>query len=236
MRKMKTRMDNEAAKEMLNEVFSNVGKHYGYANVSADFVAFKQFKVQWQRSYNWISFRISDYMVDAPENVMEDLANSLFEKISGQKGQYSSGMRDWVLSDEFSISKRPTFIKRGRYLSSGSEGEYKDLDDAIGRLVANGMLPYDHNIAAVWNRDTRTDLAATYSVLMRTIMVSSALDEPDTPDSTLDYVIYNQYLRIKENARVFGTDEEPKKNFDEDLSFPGYMDAENELDRLCLAL
>ena len=158
---MKTRMDIEAAKEMLNDVFSNVGKNYGYENVSADFVAFKQFKVQWQRSYNWISFRISDYMTDAPENVMEDLAHALFEKIAGHEGQYSPEMREWVLSDQFSIKKRPLFIKRGRYLSPGTEGEHKDLDDAIGRLVSNGLLPYDHNIMAVWNRDTRSDYAAT---------------------------------------------------------------------------
>lgn len=53
---------------MMTEVFQRVGKNYGYENVSTDFVSFKQFKVQWQRSYNWIAFRISDYMVDAPEN------------------------------------------------------------------------------------------------------------------------------------------------------------------------
>ena len=88
---------------MMNDVFCKVGKHYGYENVSADFVAFKQFKVQWQRSYNWIAFRISDYMLDAPENIMEDLAESIFAKIAGKQGLYSDGMRGWVLDEDFSI-------------------------------------------------------------------------------------------------------------------------------------
>ncbi len=204
--------------------------------MSADFVAFKQFKVQWQRSYNWISFKISDYMVDAPENVMEDLANSIFARIVGKEGQYSEGMREWVLSDAFSINKRPTFIKRGRYLTEGPKGEHKDLNDSIERLVRSGMLPIDHNIYAVWNRDTRSDLAATFSVLMRTIMVSSALDDWDIPDETLDYVIYHQYLHIMEGARTFGTDEEPQDPIKDEMAYPHYLDAENELDRLCLAL
>ena len=225
----------EAAREMMTEVFQRVGKNYGYENVSTDFVSFKQFKVQWQRSYNWIAFRISDYMVDAPENVMEDLADSIFAKIVGKEGQYSDNMRDWVLSDEFSIRKRPTFIQRGRYLTKDPQGEHKNLDDSIRRLVRNGLIAPDHNIKAVWNRDTRTDMAATYSVLMRTIMISAALDEKDTSDDVLDYVIYHQYLRIQEGARTFGTDEEPN-DCPEIERYEGYKEAERALDRLCLAL
>lgn len=227
--------NNEAAKEMMNDVFRRVGKQYGYGNVTADFVSFKQFKVQWQRSYNWIAFRISDYMADAPEDVVESLAESIFEKIAGKIGQYSDAMRDWVLADEFSISKRPTFIKRGRYLTETSKGEYIDLEDSIDRLVTKGIIPEDHNIRAVWNRDTRTDMAATFSVLMRTVMVSSALDDPDIPDDVLDYVIYHQYLHISEGAKTFGTEEEPHTR-EEEMKYDGYRDAEQALDRLCLAL
>ena len=232
---MKTTTQIEAAKEMMTDVFSRIGKQYGYENVSADFVAFKQFKVQWQRSYNWIAFRISDYMLDAPENIMEDLAESIFAKIAGKQGLYSDGMRGWVLDEDFSIRKRPTFIRRGRYLSDDPQGEHKNLNDAIDRLVAKGLLKKDHNIRAVWNRDTRSDMAATYSVLMRTIMVTSALDEPDAPDDVIDYVIYHQYLRIQEGARTFGTEEEPSTRLD-DTKFEGYREAERALDMLCLAL
>lgn len=232
---MYTAREKEVAKEIMNDVFRKVGKNYGYENVSADFVSFKQFKLQWQRSFNCIAFRVSDYMVDAPEDVMEDLADSIFAKIAGKEGLYSANMRSWVLSDDFSTSKRPVFIQRGRYLSKNAKGKNKNLDDSIKRLVLNGLLRPDHNIKAVWNRDTRSDLAATYSVLMRTIMISSILDEPDTPDDVLDYVIYHQYLRICEGARTFGTNEEPAIDLD-DRMYVGHEEAEKELDKLCLAL
>ena len=233
MRKMKTNI--EAAREMMKDVFSRIGGQHGYENVSADFVAFKQFKVQWQRSYNWIAFRISDYMMDAPENVMEGLAESIFEKIDGKKGLYPSDMCDWVLSDEFSIRKRPTFIKRGRYLSDGPVGKYKNLNDSIRRLVDEGLIPPDHNMMVIWNNDRRNDYASTYSVLMRTVMVSAALDDDEVDDTTLDYVVYHQYHQILEGTRTFGTDEDIQTSRPE-KGYRWFMEAENQLNRLSLAL
>lgn len=219
--------------ELYVEAFREVGKEYGYENVSIEWTAFKQFKVQWQRSYNWIAFRLSDYLKDAPVEIVKDLAKSLFAKIKGEQGNYSQEFADYVLSPQFSQTHRQTFIRRGRYLTDG--GEHKTLTDSIDRLVAGGFIPADHNIKVVWNNDTRSDMAATHSVLMRTVMVSSALDSADTPDHILDYVVYHQYLRIREGTRTFGTDEQPSTREDEKL-FPQYREVEKELDNLCLCL
>ena len=222
--------------DMANEIFRNVGKEYGYENVSVDWTAFKMFKVQWQRSYNWIAFKVSDYVKDAPKNIMEDLADSLFAKIAGKDGQYSEDFQAWVLAPEFSQSKRGTFIKRGRFLTENGEGEQKDLMESVDRLVQARFIPANHNIKVVWNKDTRSDMASTYSVLMRTVMVNHLLDDADVPDYVLDYVVYHQYLRIKEGTRTFGTGEEPNNTREEEKFFDGYEKAEEELDKFCLVL
>ena len=59
----------------IESVFQETGKHFGYRDVTVEVAEFKDFKVQWKRSYDWIVFRISDYIEDAPEAVIEDLAN-----------------------------------------------------------------------------------------------------------------------------------------------------------------
>ena len=64
----------------LTEVFSEVGSRYGYADVKAKFKALKDFKVQWQRSYKWAEFTVSDYMdrTPVPEIVLEHGATTIF--------------------------------------------------------------------------------------------------------------------------------------------------------------
>lgn len=222
---------------MTNEVtsvFQEIGKKYGYENVSIEWTAFKQFKVQWQRSYNWIAFRLSDYLKEAPVEVWQDLANTLFGKIAGKDCNYAEPLTSWVLAPEFSQKHRPTFIKRGRYLKE-DDGENKSITASLDRLVTAGLIPADHNIKVVWNNDTKSDMAGTYSVLMRTVMVNGQLDVNDIPDYALDYVIYHQYLHIEEGARVFGTDEMPSTREDEE-KFPQYREAEKVLDDFYLVL
>ncbi|MFA6803718.1 MAG: hypothetical protein WCR24_04400, partial [Candidatus Methanomethylophilaceae archaeon] len=69
--------DKSSADTTLKESFRLVGKQYGYDNVDAEFVAFKEFKVKWQRSCGWADFQVSDYLVDAPREVIEGLARTL---------------------------------------------------------------------------------------------------------------------------------------------------------------
>ena len=41
----------------LTEIFSDVGRRLGYDDVRAEFSGVMDFKVRWQRSSRWISFR-----------------------------------------------------------------------------------------------------------------------------------------------------------------------------------
>ncbi|MGN1045079.1 MAG: hypothetical protein ACI4Q9_03900 [Candidatus Methanomethylophilaceae archaeon] len=217
------------------EAFRSAGERHGYESISAEFVAFKQFKVQWQRSYKWISFRVSDYLADAPECVLSDLAETLFSKIEGKETGYSEAMREWVLDDSFCREKRPVFLRRGRYLSKGPAGKERDLSDSLRRLAEAGLIDADDDIQAVWNRDSRNDFAATYSVLMRTVMVSDSLDNNEIPDFVLDYVIYRQCLMIEEGRMSFGRTEPCDIGKDGSL-FERHEEAERILNKLCLAL
>ena len=51
-------------------IFSAVGARHGYNDVGAEFAALEDFKVRWQRSYNWIRFTVSDYLDRVPDDVL----------------------------------------------------------------------------------------------------------------------------------------------------------------------
>lgn len=68
---------------MLNRALQNAGRRNGFEDIQAEFAAFRDFKLKWTRSYRWISFEVSDYLRNAPEDVMDSLAETMFAKMRG---------------------------------------------------------------------------------------------------------------------------------------------------------
>lgn len=106
-------MDNEE----LTKIFAVVGEKFNYRDVDAKFCEFKDFKVNWTRSYQWARFEVSDYLEDAPKDVIRDLATALFAKIANQPSDYDGrayppAMTDYLTSQEFRDAKRPMLLDR----------------------------------------------------------------------------------------------------------------------------
>ena len=223
------------AEEELNSAFRKVGREYGYESVSAEFTDFKEFKVQWSRSYKFAHFKVSDYLGDAPMEVFTGLANTLFAKIAGtEEVPYSKTMREWVLSPTFSRNKRPIYIERSGSITGSPVGNERDLQDSVDRLAAMGLVDPEENFQVSWNTDTNRK-AASSSLLMRLIAVSSVLDDADIPDFVIDYAVYSQYLKIVKGAQVFGFTTEVYTR-DEERRFGKYKEAERMLDKMSLRL
>lgn len=192
------RITEQRAKK-LNEVFQRVGKDYGYETCEATFEAFTNFKVRWQRSYNWIDLRVSDYLADAPEDVLEGLAVSLFRRITGEEdAPYSEKLKEWITRPEFAPSKREVYLHRRNYDDESSE----ILTAGYRRLVDAGLLPYDENIHLCWNGEKFK--AGSSSVLMKTVSVSNRL--ADAPDDVLDYVLFRYIAHITLGYNPDGAD------------------------------
>lgn len=185
--------------EELSQIFQQVAERHDYESAVAEFVAFADFKVQWQRSYYWIAFRISDYLKDAPEKVIEDLAESLFTKIAGKESEYGESMREWVLNPAFSIAKREKYIKRKKRLTDSGVGEHHNLIDIVDDLVACGDLPADHNIRFVWNKQD----VPTHSVLMRVVSIPSEYDDESYGWDTIKEMMLDASHMIFEGAKSF---------------------------------
>ena len=221
--------------EVLRTKFKEIGKVYGYENVEAEFAPFKEFKVKWQRSYKWADFKVSDYLADAPPEVIEGLCDSLFSKITGEDKDYSEDMCKWITAPEFSEYKQPVFVKRARNITRTPKGECKDLDAAYDRLVELGLVEKDPAIHLTWTIEPNVRMVGHCSVLMKVITISSVLDTDMIPDFVLDYVLYHELCHI-----LIGFDPTARSHGEHfsklEDKYPKKDEAREWLKRLCLYL
>ncbi|MDD2410536.1 MAG: M48 family metallopeptidase [Candidatus Methanomethylophilaceae archaeon] len=220
----------------LQERFRKVGKKHGYETVNAEFVSFKEFKVRWQRSYKWADFKVSDYMADAPPEVIEGLASTLFARICG-KGDpdFSEEMCKWVTAPDFSRYKQPTYLRRSRNLSRSRQGQHRDLGECYRRLIDAGLAQDDPGLFLSWTKEPNVRKVGYCSVLMKVVAISSALDSPEVPEFVADYVMYHELCHI-----MIGFDPSSEKHGIEfaelESKYPRQKEAEDWLRRLCMYL
>lgn len=190
---------------MLNSSFSTVGNEYGYDSVTAEFTEFKEFKVKWRRSCGWAEFDVSDYLMDAPQKVMEGLAETIFSKISGKiRKNYPKEMMEWIASDAFVRKKQPVYLKRSRGLTGTPVGEHADLNVSYERLVSLGLVKYDKDLVISWTRQPNAKRVGYCSVLMKVIAISSVFDSPAIPSFVPDYVLYHELIHMSKGFDPFG--------------------------------
>ena len=225
--------NNEA---VMKEAFEKIGKKYGYDRVGTEFVAYRDFKVKWTRSYKWAEFQVSDYLMDAPKEVFEGLADTLFSRITGLEPKpYSKEMTEYITSEEFTRTKQPVYLKRSRNISRSPVGEHKNLTESLQRLKDLGLVPKDANPYMTWTKEELASTVGYSSTLMDVIVISSAFDSDYIPDQALDFAVYHEFLVTREGWANFGK-ADPIDVVEEEKKFPDYKDAEGWIRKMCLHL
>lgn len=179
----------------LTQIFSAVGRRHGYKDVMAEFVAFKDMKVRWQRTLDWISFEISDYLDRAPDDVLEDLAETLYSRIEGDEKDYNEAFIGYITSEAVQKPNQQDFFSRSTNLGASSIGSYHDLNDCVDRLRSQRLIPPDLGCELRWD-STPTSKVAGCSVLQRVVWVNSILDQKGIPENVLDYSVYNMLCHL----------------------------------------
>lgn len=223
--------------EMLNRAMATAGHRNGYEDITAEFSAFRDFKLKWTRSYKWISFEVSDYLRNAPQNVIESLAETVFAKIGGQdKTGYSEEVCEYLSSERFLRDNQDLFLKRFRGISQTPCGENVDLTEVYMRLVDRGLVKRDPGLVIRWGASNKSDSRIGHSsVLMKTIIVNPRLDAEDISENAIDYALYTQICRV--NLGFGGDRTGDAERFNEMISrYPDRNRCENELESLGLAI
>ena len=223
--------------EMLNRAMRNAGIRNGFDDIQAEFSAFRDFKLKWTRSYKWISFEVSDYLRNAPENVIQSLAETVFARIRGEdRTAYSEEVCDYLNSREFLEENQGMYLKRFRGISETARGESVDLLDCYRRLAERGLVEYDPKLVIRWSStEDRSRKVGRSSVLMRTIIMNPALDSEDVPEEALDYALYSQICHV--NLGFGPTRENDAERYGAMLNwYPERISAETGLRRIGLVI
>ena len=179
----------------LSELFTIVGERYGYSDVGAEFSAFTDFKVRWQRSSDWIRFQVSDYLDRAPNDVLMNLADVLFSKMRGDDREYDEIFIKYVTDKKVLGENRKDFLSRSGNLNDTCIGRYHDLNDCVDRLRDQGLLPDDLECELRWD-DTKGGKASGCSVLQKVVWVNRILDQKGIPENVLDYAVYAMFCHL----------------------------------------
>ncbi len=217
-----------ATSEELEMTFKKVGNDFG-TEATAEFAEFRDLKVKWTRTINFADFRVSDYLMEAPVDVIEDIARTIYSKIFGDGKEYSEETVGWLTSDEFVKLHQPKFIERSRNFRF-DDGENKSISESIQRLKDAGLAPDDLGKTKImWSTKTSENKDAWSSCLMRTISINSKLDSEDVPDDVLDYTILKHLTFIGVEFGVDGAERERIVN-EKMESHTEYADAQKWLE------
>lgn len=149
--------------ERLQKITAPIFAEYGWKDTIVGFAAYKDLKVKWTRSYTWIEMDISDYLDDAPEDVVVSLVDTICRRIRGYMADYPESVLAYLNSQGFRDVQRPRYLKRQR-------GTHADmgLEEAVGKLRGEGVdIPEDLVVLAGPRNNA--------SVFFRTIIVSEKL-------------------------------------------------------------
>lgn len=228
-------LTNKEMSEMNGDIISNnaqltaiaalVGRASGYDEVQAEFSPFRDFKLKWTRSYKWISLEVSDYIRDAPEEVITSLFRTVFKRIADEKTSYEDILSDYITTEDFVRRNQPVFIRRYRGLTTNAD-DIAWVEESIDRLREKGLaIPED---LAVGVTEARMRHVGRSSTIMRVIVMNDACK--DLPEDARDYAVWTQVAHVSlgfdRNSGVGGRAEE----YDTLLSqYPDRASQESEL-------
>ncbi len=173
---------------------------------------------------------ITDYLEDAPQDVVEDVICFVLERNEGYRPERFEG---YIATDEFILNKRPLFLEDSRMFKCTSEGEYRSLSDSVQRLMDSGLLDADdlQNTYITWSKRRAVRRLGVCYAMFRVISITPALDTLDVPEDCLDFVVYHEFLHLRVGVKI-GKRNHNKSFRDQERLFPDHERVERDLQKL----
>lgn len=186
----------------LTGIFKAIGDEIGMERTTAAFAPFTELKVRWRRSDSFIDFAISDYFSEAPEGIVEMLAETLFERIYQGMGDYPEEFCEWVTSDGFIEMNRGKYLERCGALDGYVE-EHHSLRKAYEDLVDIGYIDEIPGLVLRWTDSPVAQPKGMSSVLMRSVIMPTYMDTDAISEDAFEFNLYRLLLNV---VAKFGED------------------------------
>ena len=181
----------------LKGIFKDAAEEFGIEVLKAEFQPFKDLKVRWQRCAHEISFTVTDYLQEAPEEIVMELARTLLIKIyRDPEEMYSDVFTEWVTSNKFVRLNRDTYLQRSNALPEDFESKHHDLQKTYEGLVSSGIIEEIPGLALRWTKDRKTNPLGVSSALMRTVIMPIGMDSSDIAYDVFEFNLFQLLTNI----------------------------------------
>jgi len=220
----------------LGKAFASVGKELGRPEVLAAFYPYSELKHTWKRDREGMFFKISDYLSDAPETVLESLSWYLLCRAVGRKCPQGKADRYLVYarSRELWESKKELYLSRSRNLSFEPRGNARDLRDVFDYVNSFYFASRLQDPILAWATESPRRRLGFYFQPLNLLAANRALDSDAVPRYVLEFVVFHELLHHvsagngRAARRVHHTLEFKKQ----EKTFSHYDDAERWLGKL----
>ena len=221
---------------VLGDIAEAVFSEFGYVPGKVGFAARKDMSFAWSIRGKTLNLTLSDYLADAPPEVVEDFMRGALMRIKGMKPVFGKAYIDHVTSDAFILSKRPVYMRRSRNILSDGHGEVRSLYDSVQRLMDAGLV-FDsdiENTVFVWTKKPTYTRLGYCSTMMRMVAVSRALDSERYEERVLDYVVYHEIIHLRLGYRPFDNNPHDSRFRRYERQFPDFSEVSALADKIPL--
>jgi hypothetical protein len=217
----------------LKDIITAVSEDYPQT-IMGHFAPLPNLAIRWVR---WgcsaeIELKVSDYLVGAPEGVVEDLVRSTLDSIiTRERPEYTDRVKDFLLSDEFRSAHLEDFaLRNGCYVATTLGGN--DLMARAQALVDMGLIPLDDMPAVLWSMNPKHKASA----LFRVLFIDDRL-AMDGCEEVTELLIWQGYLLFCEGRDAFAQGSAMTPLTQEELErYPHFQKAMEQLETLGIDL
>lgn len=222
-------MDLEAA-------FENAGNELGHCSVKARFFPYRELKHTWKTTCGVTEFKVSDYLDDAPQDVLNSLAWYLICRANGIRCPSDAEKKylSYSRSTDLWERKRARYFSRAVNLIPCGRGEFRDLTSTFSYVNSVYFQGEIRNPTLAWVDESPKTRLGFYFAPLRLLAVNSVLDSDRVPRYVLEFVVYHELLHgVLEPPDGLPRRVHHTKSFrDEERKFTMYAEAEAWLRRL----
>ena len=195
-----------APEEIYVRVFRQLRPRTPVPSVSVQFRRYANANAQIKWQDGTLDVRIADTLADAPEPVMEALAEILLSKLFRRPVPAESQHRYRRYLNRRDVRKSLDLVRqeRGRKYVRRPQGEFYNLEEMFEDL----NFQYFHGLMARptlgWSPHVSRTMLGHYDPPHNAIVLSRILDRKETPRLAVEYVLFHEMLHLRYPAEHKG--------------------------------
>jgi len=191
----------------LQQAFHEASIQLGVQEPVSEYHKFSELKHVWTKDGRHYKFKVSDYLDDAPDEVLKSLALYLLSLAYGKEGNADSAKPylEYSASPRLWDRKRFEYMRRARSIILNPKGKHRDLDTVfqyVNSFYFSSRLP---EVTLAWSRESPRRRLGFFFEPLNLLAVNAVLDSERVPRYVLEFVVYHEllhYVNPASGARV----------------------------------